>query len=208
MNTTPLTSAAVARQAQQNPYGDALQEVDVGDFLQMMIAELKNQDPLNPMDNQQILEQIGQIREIVANDQLTETLKAAFLAQNLATAGSMMGQWIAQLADDGSVLVAGQVDRVSVQDGIPALHVAGKAVELNNISYIQSESEGQYLAAAVSLVGKKIRAITDETPTQPGREVTGRVDRVSIVGGRVKLHVEDHTIDLENVEEVLSEGLT
>ena len=46
-----------------------LRDVDIYDFLTLMITELQNQDPLNPMDNAQMLEQIGQIRQISATSQ-------------------------------------------------------------------------------------------------------------------------------------------
>ena len=44
-----------------------------------MITELQNQDPLNPMDNTQMLEQINQIRQIGATDKLTSTLDSVLL---------------------------------------------------------------------------------------------------------------------------------
>ena len=204
MSTIPPNTGVLGQQGQQNPYGDVLREVDLGDFLDMMIAELQNQDPLNPMDNREILEQIGQIREIVANDRLTETLEAAFLGQNLATAGGMIGDWIVQLASDASVLAAGQVDRVSIEDGIPRLHVGNKALELKDLSQIQSETEGLKLAAAMSIIGRQIRAQTDPTPQQLSHEVTGTVDRVSLQHGAIKLHIGEYAIDPDNVLEIVS----
>ena len=41
-----------------------LKDLDINQFLQLMITELTNQDPLNPMDNTQLVQQIGEIREI------------------------------------------------------------------------------------------------------------------------------------------------
>ena len=45
------------------PSGKAtdLKTVDTNQFLTLMITELQNQDPLNPMDNTQMLQQISQI---------------------------------------------------------------------------------------------------------------------------------------------------
>ena len=51
----------------------SLKDVDVDQFLQLMITELTNQDPLNPMDNAQLVEQVGQLRSIAASDQLSST---------------------------------------------------------------------------------------------------------------------------------------
>ena len=48
-------------------------------FLKLMITELQQQDPLNPMDNKDMLNQIAQIRAVGASDQLTKTLNSVLL---------------------------------------------------------------------------------------------------------------------------------
>ncbi|MBN1853562.1 MAG: hypothetical protein JW829_12595 [Pirellulales bacterium] len=106
------------------PFGDAsaLNELKIDDFLDLMIAELQNQDPLNPLDNAELLAQIGQIREVAATDQLTETLDAVLLGQNVASATSLMGQEVQALATDGTT-VLGIVDRVTINNGQPEIHI-------------------------------------------------------------------------------------
>ena len=37
---------------------DGLRDVDLDQFLQLLITEIQNQDPLDPMENSEILEQI------------------------------------------------------------------------------------------------------------------------------------------------------
>jgi flagellar basal-body rod modification protein FlgD len=139
----------------QNPYGNAMENLSMDEFLKMMIAELQNQDPLEPMDNTQILQQIGQIREITSNDKLTDTLDAAFLGQNLATANNLMGQWLVAMSDDNSqVLAAGQVSQVSIENGIPRLHVGNKTLDLDDISQIQSVQDAEALTEAMEMVNK------------------------------------------------------
>ncbi len=90
-----------------------LRDVDVNDFLTLMITELQNQDPLNPLDNAQMLQQIGQIREIGATNQLTEALDAMFIGQNLTTASAMIGKRVSALSDDGRN-IEGVVNRVTI----------------------------------------------------------------------------------------------
>jgi flagellar basal-body rod modification protein FlgD len=183
---------------QQNPYSDAMQDVGMDEFLKMMIAELQNQDPMDPMDNAQILGQIGQIREITSNDKLTSTLEAAFLGQNLATANSLMGQWVvATSEDDSEVLAAGQVSQISIENGIPKLHVGNKPLALEDISQIQSVEDAQVLVDAMALLGNKIQGASEPTLLNPiSQEVVGRVLRVSLDAlGRPMLHIKDETRD-------------
>ncbi len=45
-------------------------------FLTLLVAQLKNQDPLSPMDNAQITSQMAQISTVGGIDKLNDTLKA------------------------------------------------------------------------------------------------------------------------------------
>ena len=45
-----------------------MEDLNSSDFLQLMIAELQSQDPLNPMDNHELVQQIGAIRELSQED--------------------------------------------------------------------------------------------------------------------------------------------
>jgi flagellar hook assembly protein FlgD len=102
--------------------GNAIKDLDVDSFLKLMIAELQNQDPLNPMENDQMLAQIGQMREIAASDSLTETLDSVLLGQNIASATNLIGAEIEAISDDNQ-RVTGEVKRVAIADGVPKLHL-------------------------------------------------------------------------------------
>jgi len=102
--------------------GNAIKDLDVDSFLKLMIAELQNKDPLNPMENDQMLAQIGQMREIAASDKLTETLDSVLLGQNISSATNLIGAEIDALSDDNQK-VTGEVKRVAIADGVPKLHL-------------------------------------------------------------------------------------
>jgi len=106
------------------PFGSAntLNDLDLDDFLNLMIAELQNQDPLNPMENDELVAQISQIREVGATDKLTGTLDAVLLGQNIASATNLIGAQVQALSDDAQ-RVSGVVQRVSVAKGVPKLHL-------------------------------------------------------------------------------------
>ena len=129
----------IARPDSAQPASNDLANVGVDTFLKLMIAELQNQDPLNPLDNSELVQQIGQIREISATNQLTDTLQSIITGQNLATASSLIGQNVSALADDGS-MVEGSVDRVSIEASDDdnsqrtiKVHIEGQSIALRNI---------------------------------------------------------------------------
>jgi flagellar basal-body rod modification protein FlgD len=121
---------------------DAFKDLNLDQFLKMLIAELQNQDPLNPMENHQILQQISQIREIESNARLTETLQSVLLGQNVSTASEMLGKIVQGRTDDGTP-VSGRVERVSVKDGTPLLYVGENSVRLKNVTDIQPDPAAQ-----------------------------------------------------------------
>jgi flagellar basal-body rod modification protein FlgD len=139
METGAIGSTPPAATGQDR--NEALRDLDMDQFLQLMITELQNQDPLNPMENTEILQQISQIREIGATGRLTETLDAVLLGQNLTSATGMIGKTVKALSDDAKE-VSGLVDRVSVTDGETRLHIGDKAIRLKNVKEVLSTVGG------------------------------------------------------------------
>ncbi len=56
-------------------------------FLKLLITQMKNQDPLNPMDNAQVTSQMAQLSTVSGIDKLNSTLKA--LSDSMTTAQSL-----------------------------------------------------------------------------------------------------------------------
>jgi flagellar basal-body rod modification protein FlgD len=119
---------------------NAFDKLDLQTFTKLLVTELQNQDPLSPMDSAQIIQQISQIRSIEASTQLTTTLEAVLLGQNVATASGLLGRTIKGLTDD-SKQIAGVVESVSVADGVARLHIGENTVELKNVSEILPENK-------------------------------------------------------------------
>jgi len=137
MQTASL-NAVQGQQGAQAPNHDAFQDLNLDTFIKLLVTELQNQDPMSPMDNAQILQQVSQIRAIESNTRLTSTLEAVLLGQNVSTASSLLGRTISGL-DDGSNPVTGKVDKVSVAEGKATLHVGDKTVSLKNVGEIFPE---------------------------------------------------------------------
>jgi flagellar basal-body rod modification protein FlgD len=113
--------------------------LDMDHFLKLMIAELQNQDPLNPLENSELLQQISQIREVGATESLTDTLEAVLLGQNVSSATNLIGKSVSGI-DDLGANIDGIVDRVTIIDGTPKLHIGSKSVKLSNVSEVQQSA--------------------------------------------------------------------
>jgi flagellar basal-body rod modification protein FlgD len=105
------------------------------DFMQMLVTQLKNQDPLNPTSSDQILQQISEIDNIQATASLTSSLNSVSLGQSLATASNMIGKQVQGLDSSGNK-VSGIVDSVSVAKGAASLNVGSQTLTLSNVSQV------------------------------------------------------------------------
>ncbi|MBI1247365.1 flagellar biosynthesis protein FlgD [bacterium] len=83
---------------------NGLKDLNMDQFLQLMIKELQNQDPLDPMKNAEMLQQISEIRTIGATDQLRASLDSMQQSQGISTASSLIGKQVQALNSDGYVM--------------------------------------------------------------------------------------------------------
>lgn len=162
------TTAAIQGQVgQQVETGyDAFQQIGTDDFLKLIIAELQHQDPMNPTDTSDMLNQFNQIREIASNDKLTKTLEGVLLGQSISTASNLIGKLVEGMTSDGQKLI-GQVDAAMVKNGEPSLLVAGNYIKLKNVL--------QIIDPALIATGETESAATDET-AQETDELTDESD--------------------------------
>ena len=87
--TTNSSSASSTSNA-----ADPFANLNLNDFIQMMITELQNQDPTNPMSSSQMLQEITQMGQISTAEQLDTTLTGMETGQNLSNASAMIGMQV------------------------------------------------------------------------------------------------------------------
>jgi flagellar basal-body rod modification protein FlgD len=87
--TTSATASTTKTEATSDP--TAAQDR----FLKLLVAQLNNQDPMNPLDNAQMTSQIAQINTVTGIQQLNDTVKGLvgqFAAQQMMQGASMVGR--------------------------------------------------------------------------------------------------------------------
>ena len=92
----------------------------------MLVTELQNQDPTQPMTNTDLMNQVSQIQAIESNQQLTSTLQSVALGQSIASAGSLIGATVTGLDAKGNQ-VNGTVNSVSISNGSATLNVGSSS---------------------------------------------------------------------------------
>ena len=107
-------------------------------FLKLLVAQINNQDPMNPMDNAQMTSQMAQINTVNGIQQLNQTLTSMstqFSAMQVLQGSSMVGQ---------DVLTAGTTLTANTSTGLAsaAFDLAGAA---DNVSVDILSPSGQVL---------------------------------------------------------------
>lgn len=106
-------------------------------FLKLLVAQMQNQDPLNPMDNAQVTTQMAQINTVNGIEKLNRTvsgLNAQFVQMQALQGASLVGKDVTIAGDrlsveqgvgEGAFEIATPADQVRVEILGPAGHVLG-----------------------------------------------------------------------------------
>ena len=137
MEVSDVTGAATAAQTSGASSRNSLSQED---FLEIMIAELVNQDPLEPMDNNQFLDQLTQLQNLEATTKLTEGIEALVLGQQISSAGVLIGQEITGVSSDGEI-VEGLVTKVTVNDGDVLVGIEGHDIPLSLVRQVNAPQQ-------------------------------------------------------------------
>ena len=133
-------------------------------FLELLIMQLRQQDPLEPMDNAELLQQISSIRDIELSTTLADSLRTLTEQQRFASASSFIGKYVTGLAGDGGAAEGGVVVGVRFTDaGRPVLQLSnGSEMPVDQVSTIQPPLE-----VAEALVGQPIIGLDRRDPHDP-----------------------------------------
>ncbi|MEN9868603.1 MAG: hypothetical protein RL748_4193 [Pseudomonadota bacterium] len=119
--------------------------IGIQDFLRILSAQLNNQDPLKPLDNQEFLSQIAQFSSLQQSQQLNQKIDQ-LLAQQAATQSvGLLGKTVTfnNGTGTGSSIntSTGQVSGLSFANGVASL-----SITLSNSSVLQNVSFSQIIS--------------------------------------------------------------
>ena len=151
-------------QAQKKgPKGDALGK---DDFLKLLMTQLQNQDPSNPMNDTDFIAQMATFSILEQTANIASTLNSFMTMQgqnNLISYQQFVGKEISwhNIADhDGTAEIeegTGKITSVQFKDGqVYFILDDGRKLEPGNISEIKEQSASSGLAGAGELIGKRV----------------------------------------------------
>jgi flagellar basal-body rod modification protein FlgD len=169
------------------------QVLDTDDFMKILLTELTNQDPFEPMKNQELLNQISSIQELQSNQSMADSFTKitdrfdGFMGQldtflnreQLSSAGGMIGQMVSGTSTNGQAAL-GKVVAVTMDQNEILLELdTGDTVRLNDMTRLGGNSTDDIIGSLVI------------SSTAGGENLTvGVIESIEINGSNVTLHLE------------------
>ena len=143
MSITNVGGATEAQASRQFQFSNS--ELGSSDFLRLMIEELVNQDPLNPMKNEALLAQVSSIKNMETLSKLDSTMGDFTMRQQVTSAGYLIGREVVGVstANENVTGVVAKV-RVSTQDDVTTVTLVtdeGDEINVNNVTEIREVSQ-------------------------------------------------------------------
>ncbi len=113
MNVTSATDTTGRSNTTDSTTTTTSSGVDYNTFLQLLIAEMKNQDPTNPMDTSQYMSQFAQLSTVEQAMQTNSKLDALLSSQSLSQANSLIGKTVS-FTDSTGASFSGKVVSVAI----------------------------------------------------------------------------------------------
>lgn len=182
-------------------------DISIETFYQLLIAEMSNQDPLDPMSNTEFISQMASFTSL-------QVQQEALYYNNSSYAASLAGKTVIvarSTGGEGLDVRTGTVERVNFTGGEFKVTVDGDEYPIKNIMEVLDHTSGVTGsgdgAFATSLIGKYVTVgwiANAGTVNQQTRQEEGFVERIEIDKGQISIIIGDLSYPLSSVIKIES----
>lgn len=173
--------------------------LDKNAFLKLLVTQLQNQDPMDPMQDQDFVAQLAQFSTLEQMEQMNTSFTSLNSSAASTQAFSMVDHWVDYTDSSTGTTYTGKVDGVAYEDGEPKLVIGSSKIDLSSVVHVypDAESLGQskLSSQAISMIGKTVNYYDATT----GAAMSGKVDSVSFSDGWPVLNIGSTSVDARNV---------
>lgn len=165
------------------------------EFLKLMIAQMQNQDPLDPKSDTEFVAQLAQFSTLEQMLNMNTTM-------SLNAATSLIGAEV-QWTDSAGNVLSGTVTAARMYNGAAQVMVGDTAIDVSKVSVVQATPTSSYLSY-ISLVGTNVSWIDNA-----GKVQTGTVDGIIVnADGSINLSIGDQIVNVSRVVSIKSPQTT
>ena len=104
-----------------------------GNYMMLLVTQLQNQNPLEPMSNDEMTAQLAQLSQLEHLESMDATFRKALFAAEVNQAAGLIDKEVAFLSEDSNEAVSGRVGGVNMIDGKVMVTVGNQGVDLDRI---------------------------------------------------------------------------
>jgi len=108
-------------------------------FMELLLAELRHQNPMEPMDSSQMVTQMAQMNSLQELQKITASLKAVDQGNQFLKASSLIGKQVTYLSND--FVKQGVVSAFSIEKNVISLLIDDTAITLQDIIAVAGVEE-------------------------------------------------------------------
>ena len=109
---------------EMKPKSSSNGELGKDDFLKLFVAQLSHQDPMNPMNDQDMMGQMASFSQLEQITNMAAANQSIATSLTSTSAVNLIGRTVTYV-DADKLSHTGTVEKVTVTDGKPSLTVAG-----------------------------------------------------------------------------------
>ena len=213
VSSVPLSSSEQIQsnyERYKDKFKDSTEELVNSDtFLALLVAEMTNQDPMEPTSNTEFVTQMAQFTSLTYNKDAAQYSKSNY-------ASSLVGKTVTASKMDGSELVTrtGVVESVMKSGDNYTVKIDGVSFDISKISTIATTDTGSS-SVSDALSGNSLGSLIANASLMIGMSATvnpkvsggsaldsGLIQSVQVKDGQVKVIINDIAYDLEDIVEV------
>ncbi len=103
------------------------------DYLKLMMTQLQNQNPLDPVKNKEFIAQMAQMSQVKSVSKMTNMMETLAPFNKLSSAASLVGKDVEYEAPDSDTTQTGSVDQVTRKDGETVLKIGSDEIAADKI---------------------------------------------------------------------------
>jgi len=112
------------------------QSLDKDAFLKLFITQLQNQNPLEPLNNEQFITEMAQFSSLEELNNLNVNFNTMLQLQFVSQAAQLIGRRVEASDPETGEILQGQVKEVEWKEGTAYLQIKDKSVPLTSITKI------------------------------------------------------------------------
>lgn len=204
MATESINTVQSPRSIKDAPQRVPNNDIGKNEFLQLLVAQMANQDPLSPASDNEFIAQMAQFSTLEQMQNLNQSY-------DIQKAQTLMGEYVvgeipaAQSTNGRPVPVAGLVEAMAIEKGGVYLKIGGNKLPVSGVTGVMDTTQYSKATAdmlkGAELIGKQVVAkVLDQSGET--KTLTGIVDKVIIKDGWLYALIGDKQVSLDTITEI------